>query len=346
MNLLYVHAPNIHVGGGKVLLCEVLSSLDSERKCVLILDKRLNIIIPNQSSIKTKYITPSFIGRLWAEVWLLLHVGAEDSVLCFGNLPPLFRLRGDAVVYLQNRYLVDLASPLDALPFKLQIRIWMERTWLWWCRFNARRYIVQTPSMLRLTMARLKRPVMCVPFVPENMQCPGDKVVKSKKKYDFIYIASGEAHKNHKALIRAWGILADEGLFPSLALTLSPAMAPELCALASKELALRGARIQIIGVVPYQRVISIYRESGALIYPSGFESFGLPLVEARQAGLAVLAPELDYVRDVIEPDETFDPRSPISIARAVRRHLEGKKPDLELFTARQLLQVVHPGSNS
>ncbi len=346
MNLLYVHAPNIHIGGGKVLLSEVLSSLDSEMKCVLVLDKRLDLTIPNQSNVQIKYVTPSLVGRLWAEVWLLLHVGTEDAVLCFGNLPPLFRLRGDVVVYVQNRYLVDLKGPLDTLPIKLQIRIWLERTWLWWCRFNARRYIVQTPSMYRLTIARLKRPVICVPFVPDNLHCQGDNVVKSKKKYDFIYVASGEAHKNHKALISAWGILADEGLFPSLALTLSPEMAPELCALAATEMASRGARIQTIGIVPHQRVMSMYCESGALIYPSGFESFGLPLLEARQAGLAVLAPELDYVRDVIEPDETFDPRSPISIARAVRRHLEGQKPDLELFTARQLLQVVHPGSNS
>lgn len=346
MNLLYVHAPNIHIGGGKVLLSELVSSLDSEMNYVLILDRRLDLTIPNQSNVQIKYVTPSLIGRLWAEVWLLLHVRTEDSVLCFGNLPPLFRLRGDAVVYLQNRYLVDLAGPLDALPFKLQIRIRLERTWLWWCRFNAHRYIVQTPSMLRLTVARLKQPVICVPFVPENMQGQDDNVVKSKKKYDFIYVASGEVHKNHKALISAWGILADEGLFPSLALTLSPELAPELCALAATEMASRGARIQTIGIVPHQRVMSMYRESGALIYPSGFESFGLPLLEARQAGLDVLAPELDYVRDVIEPNETFDPRSPISIARAVRRHLEGQKPDFELFTAKKLLDLVHPSSNS
>ena len=92
-----------------------------------------------------------------------------------------------------------------------------------------------------------------------------------------------------------------------------------------------------VGVLPHDRLLAMYRASGALIYPSSFESFGLPLIEARQAGLPVLAPELDYVRDVIDPDETFDPRSPISIARAVRRYLEGSTQATEPRGAEALL---------
>ena len=47
----------------------------------------------------------------------------------------------------------------------------------------------------------------------------------------------------------------------------------------------------------------------------------MPLVEARSYALPIVAAELDYVRDVVVPEETFDPHSPRSIARAVRRHL-------------------------
>ena len=53
-----------------------------------------------------------------------------------------------------------------------------------------------------------------------------------------------------------------------------------------------------------------------------FESFGLPLLEAKFLGLPILASELDYVRDVVEPTETFDPESPVSISRAVQRFLK------------------------
>ena len=40
-----------------------------------------------------------------------------------------------------------------------------------------------------------------------------------------------------------------------------------------------------IGVVEHEKVKSLFHNVGALIYPSIFESFGLPLIEARQANL-------------------------------------------------------------
>jgi hypothetical protein len=48
---------------------------------------------------------------------------------------------------------------------------------------------------------------------------------------------------------------------------------------------------------------------------------GLPLIEAREAKVDIIAAELDYVRDVVTPVQTFDPNSPISIARSVKRYL-------------------------
>ena len=338
MGLIIIHAPNVHLGGGKVLLCDVLSALNPKVEHILILDKRLDLELPDRENVHAKYITPSLVGRLWAEIWLLLHVRVGDSVLCFGNLPPLFRLRGDTVVYLQNRYLVDPKGPVDGMHLKTRLRIWLERVWLRWRRFDAGLYIVQTASMKKLAAAILERPVICLPFVPQSIQ--SQVCITIKKQFDFLYVASGEAHKNHETLINAWCLLAEEGLFPSLALTLSPEITPALCARVDQENTSRGLRIQNIGFISQAQLVSLYCKSGALIYPSSFESFGLPLMEARQAGLSVLAPELDYVRDVTDPDETFDPRSPISIARAVRRHLRGRKPNLQLHTARDLLDLL------
>ena len=61
--------------------------------------------------------------------------------------------------------------------------------------------------------------------------------------------------------------------------------------------------------------------SKALIFPSLAESFGLPLVEAQEFNKPILASELDFVRDVCSPVDTFDPKSSLSIARAVKRFL-------------------------
>lgn len=318
MPRLFVHAINVHQGGGAVLLCDLLRAIPPDVETIVHVDARMGVPADLPDHVYVERVEPTLRGRFAAERRLAGTVAPDDRVLCFGNLPPLFRIRGEAVVFLQNRYLVDPHAPLGVLPLKPRIQLWLERAWLRGCRLNASRYFVQTPSMQRLAIQQLGVPVSCTPLMPADVfdEAGG----RAEQEFDFLYVASGEVHKNHAALIDAWGVLADEGVFPSLALTLSPETAASLC-YRIEQAAASGLRIHNLGVLPHDRLLAMYRASGALIYPSSFESFGLPLIEARQAGLPVLAPELDYVRDVIDPDETFDPRSPISIARAVNRFM-------------------------
>ena len=289
MPRLFVHAINVHQGGGAVLLCDLLRAIPPDIEAIVHVDARMGVLADLPDHVRVERIEPTLLGRFAAERRLADTVTPNDQVLCFGNLPPLFRLRGEAVVFLQNRYLVDPCAPLGALPLKPRIRLWLERAWLRGRRLNADWYIVQTPSMQRLAAQQLGVEVSCTPFVPV-------------------------------------GVLDQTGGRTG-------------CARVAQAAA-RGLRIQNVGVLSHERVLAMYRASGALIYPSSFESFGLPLLEARQAGLPVLAPELDYVRDVTDPDETFDPRSPISIARAVRRYLDGRTQAPEPRGAEALLGYV------
>ena len=48
-------------------------------------------------------------------------------------------------------------------------------------------------------------------------------------------------------------------------------------------------------------------------------------MEAKFLNLPIIASEKDYVRDILDPVETFDPNCPHSISRAVKRFL--KIPD-------------------
>jgi hypothetical protein len=49
---------------------------------------------------------------------------------------------------------------------------------------------------------------------------------------------------------------------------------------------------------------------------------------------------LDFVRDVLDPEETFDPYSAVSIKRAVKRFLKLLKSSLPLVDAKEFLQYV------
>ena len=164
------------------------------------------------------------------------------------------------------------------------------------------------------------------PLVPNDLDIAA---VEDKRVFDFIYPATGEAHKNHEILVRGTGVLKQDGICPRLALTLGPQDDEQLWAALKVRIDNCGLAVANLGTVTRRSMADIYSLAGALIVPSTTESFGLPLAEAVRLNLPILAGELDYVRDVCDPIQTFDPDSPISIARAVRRYLgqdEGRIP--------------------
>lgn len=341
-NRFFLHATNVHQGGGRSLLDALLQAIGG--KVVLSVDARMPLTVGLGETIEVKLVKPSFVQRVATEKWLARAVEREDVVLCFGNLPPLFRLRGRTVVFVQNRYLIE-DLPLCGFTLKVRLRLEIERLWLSHRLRNVDEFIVQTPTMKKLLEIRThgRVPVRVLPFVAEPS---GYARVQSQPKthkvtvFDFVYVASGEPHKNHQRLLEAWCLLASEGLFPSLCLTLDETRFPELCRLIDKMRHQYGVKVNNVGGLSHHDVLALYGKSSATIYPSTLESFGLPLIEARQAGMPVLASELDYVRDVLDPEQTFDPNSPFSIARAVKRFMGWVEQPLGLLDASQFLASV------
>jgi len=336
---LYIHAVNIHQGGGQSLLTALIKAIKSE--IVLSVDSRMPLPSSMPANFRARQIIPSILARLKAESWLRQAVTKDDVVLCFGNLPPLFRLRGRTEVFLQNRYLIE-DVPLKGFPLKVRLRLEVERIWFTRNLMNADQFVVQTPTMKRLLEKRTQGevPVRVLPFVADPsgyernlFRSNGVRTID----FDFVYVASGEPHKNHQKLIEAWCLLAEEGVFPSLCLTLDEVRFVSLASFIESKRKYYSVKIVNVGVLSHDEVLTVYSKSGAAIYPSKFESFGLPLIEARQAGLPVLASELDYVRDALDPEQVFDPESPVSIARAVKRFMGKDEKPLPLLNASQFL---------
>jgi glycosyltransferase involved in cell wall biosynthesis len=345
---LYIHATNIHQGGGRVLLEGILNIAPSSTNWIFCLDSRMPFNKPVASEIQVRRTLPSIAKRYSAERWLAKKVNIGDVVLCLGNLPPLLKLRGHVLVYVQNRYLVGDMT-LKSFPWRIRLRLWMERLWLSCQVNNADEFIVQTNSMKILLEARIKRrvPVTVLPFVTDNGGYSRDwhpmlkKVAtRMEEHFDFLYVASGEPHKNHRRLIEAWCLLADNGLFPSLRLTFDELNFSSLSSWMNQKITHHCLNIVNSGNSSRGEIERFYGQSSALIFPSTFESFGLPLIEARQAGLPILAPELDYVRDVIDPEHTFDPGSIVSIARAVKRFLRVEEEQLQVLDAKSFMRQI------
>jgi glycosyltransferase involved in cell wall biosynthesis len=337
-----LYAPNVHTGGGFVLLQALLGAWTPGTPLRAFLDARVEGRLSLPEGVSAHWVAPRAYARLAGEFAARRAVRPGSLMFCFHGLPPVLPSRGQVVVFLQNRnYLSGVR--LSQFPLKTRMRLMFER---WIGRLFRRRvaeYIVQTPTMRREVLhwfgATADTPsVRIAPFVGDmaaQHSTPGGL----SHRWDFTYVADGVAHKNHRRLVEAWRLLAEEGLYPSLVLTLGPrdtALAQELLLIAARH----GLRIENQGELTQDGVAQLYAQVGALVFPSLCESFGLPLIEATRAGLPIVAPELDYVRDVCVPAQTFDPRSATSIARAVRRQLAVPKPVLEPLRPEQFWAVL------
>ena len=102
---LYIFAPQVHQGGGAVLLKSLLKVPITGFDCNVIVDKRLLL---DESVLKiwnVKVIHSNLRGRLQCEKWLAKVVKDRDQVLYFSSLPPLKKMKGKVYVFLQNKYL-------------------------------------------------------------------------------------------------------------------------------------------------------------------------------------------------------------------------------------------------
>lgn len=325
-----LYAPNLNVGGGLVLLKALLNAWPVGWTGKAFFDIRAKHQLTVPAGVEAHWVKPTIWSRLEAEL-LLRKVGqSSQSVLCFHGLPPLFRNTAQVYVYLQNRLHLVFDSAIR-YPLKIRARLWVETRILKHRAKTASGFLVQTTSMAHalnglLSAAGLReKPVFVLPFAPtftvqESSTPYSSPAFSSVQQRPFVYVADDMPHKNHANLIQAWALLAKEGIYPQLMLTIDEST-EVLYSQLNKLRSENAVRIVCTGKLSHSQVLGLYSSAAALIYPSLTESFGLPLIEATQLGLPVIAGELDYVRDVCMPVETFDPYSALSIARAVKRFL-------------------------
>lgn len=338
---LHISAFGIHTGGGLVLLTALLVHA-REAIAHVSLDGRLRSTDEAASTWKSSFVRRSFFARACDSLRSAANVGPGDTLLCFNSLPPLRPVAGRVITYVHAPHLVGLHRGtryrhLTALRFVI------ERAWFMLGAQHSDEFWVQTESM----QSALKRQnptalVKIVPFVDDllfSALAVSPKAttpcIRDYSNYVFVYPADGVGHKNHSALLAAWGLLAEQGASPRLILTLERAELDRLIADTGIE---RMPNVEARGHLARTAMLECVSRSDALVFPSLAETFGLPLLEARALGVPILASERDFVRDVCIPDQTFDPTSPCSIARAVRRFMDGAVEIAPCYSAAQFIE--------
>jgi len=80
--------------------------------------------------------------------------------------------------------------------------------------------------------------------------------------------------------------------------------------------------VTFTGYLPDERLVELFHASSALVFPSLWEGFGLPAVEAMATGLPVLASQRGSLPEVVgDAGLFFDPESPSEIAAVCLKFL-------------------------
>ncbi len=307
-------APNIKVGGGKELLIYLLQYIDQnyiDIKTTVYVDSSMHMI-QNSKNIKVVYLSSKFEK-------IKLFSNSFKNVLYFGNLPPL-RKAQNSIVYFHNTYLIMNFSVLFKKGYLFFIKYLLQQTYIHFFIKNVDFVACQTKNIKELFINHYGyNKVIELPFF---RLCDKQDINSTDKKYNFCYVSLAHPHKNHMLLLDAIQILSEKNIKFSLALTIEK---DKKILLDKIKIINEAGNIYIdnLGVISKEKVCELYAKSRCLLFPSTEESFGLPLIEAVEMGLDIVASDLDYVYEVIEPSLVFDPNNSNMIADKIEEYLEG-----------------------
>jgi glycosyltransferase involved in cell wall biosynthesis len=156
-----------------------------------------------------------------------------------------------------------------------------------------------------------------------------------------LYAGNIKPHKNLERLIEAFHMFRRPG-FEQVKLLI---IGDEISKYATLRRAVHRHKlhkhVRFFGFVPDQTLAVLYRLAAVFVFPSLYEGFGLPPLEAMASGAPVITSNVSSLPEVVgDAAVLIDPRSPESIADAMRRVLSDDALRLRMIE-RGLLRARH-----
>ena len=314
--MILIDAVYVHHSGVRILLDVLIRTLQNRQADVYyVLDERIRGQYDHLGPDKVLYIPGTARARL---AYYRQHQHRFRRIVCFSSVPPLIRIDGECLVYLQSTLMITL-NGVTALTLlrRIAYNLYMRLT-----RRNVDRWLVQTRHMKEVAIRFTREDqgdIRVIPFFHE-IQCqpkPRDD------KFRFLYVSEGYPHKNHRRLFeafeRAWTIKPDIVLHVTVGAGF-PAVLNDI-----DKVVQRGVPIVNEGFLPHHELVGLYGRVRAQVYPSVTEAFGIGLIESTHAGLPVIAADRPYVHELIHPTLTFDPTDVADMTRCL---IEARESDV------------------
>lgn len=149
----------------------------------------------------------------------------------------------------------------------------------------------------------------------------------------FFYPSFPRVFKNFELLLEAWQILTGDPYWDGeLTVTLDSNLNRYARSLWRRFGTLRG--VNFIGKVPSDVVKSHYASNDCLVFPSKLETWGVPITEAKEAGLFILASDLPFAHEAVgnyDGASFFDPADALALANKLRAYRYGELVESKCF---------------
>ncbi len=139
-----------------------------------------------------------------------------------------------------------------------------------------------------------------------------------------VYPANFWKHKNHEMLLTAFGIACHDGLAADVKLVCTGEANErrEWLRRAATAMGLDD-RVLFPGYLADAGLAALVAQSGGVVFPSLYEGFGLPIIEAMAAGVPVACSNTTALIEMAgDAAILFDPRIPVQLAGAIRTLIE------------------------
>lgn len=331
--MLLIEAYNVTSGGGVVLLNELKNHLDTNEIMYKIIRKKK--VTYNDSD---DFLDVDYSFNRYATITKIIKKHNVSVVLYFGNYPPTFKLDIPVVLFFQNALLLK-GMYQNVFSLKSQLVFKLKQLYIKMFLRNIDSVIVQTDYIKKEFTRTFNygRTVKVAPFY--NIKIKKKLLNANKVKNTFIYVSSSVPHKNHIFLFKVWMNLFKEGYTPKLYITIkeNSKLLDELDSLQKN-----GVRIVNIGQLGHYEILRHTANSEYCIFPSLVETIGLGMVEAHLLKCKVLATNLDYTKEIINPDYIFDPFDEKETTQIIIEALkENREPDSNLQINFSIFQFVN-----
>jgi alpha-1,3-rhamnosyl/mannosyltransferase len=169
--------------------------------------------------------------------------------------------------------------------------------------------------------------VSVIPEAPDPVFYPRPEHVVAgvRQRYELpehfvLYLGSNKPHKNLTRLVEAWARVVAED--PEAVLVVAGRWLPEHDEpqVRARELGLEARNLRWLGPIPGDDLPLLYTAATLFVFPSLYEGFGLPPLEAMACGTPVACSAVSSLPEVVgDAAVTFDPTSVSSIADALIR---------------------------